>query len=289
MSGSGSARSRARRGAGRGARRDARRREAPTASPHVRRNRRFWERTSAAYERRHEAALERHGAEAWGLFRLPESELRLLGPVRGLRLVELGAGACRWSVALARRGASCVALDLSRTHLRLAHVPARGPGSGVHRVEGDAERLPFRDASFDLAFCDWGALTFADPGRAVPEAARVLRPGGRLVFATASPLRHLAQRRDAVGRIGPRLLYDYFDLGRIPTGDAVEFQRSYAGWIGLFRAHGLAVERLVEARIPRGTRTRYLDAEGRAWARRWPMESIWCLRREAPLRPTRPR
>ncbi|HZY69711.1 MAG TPA: class I SAM-dependent methyltransferase [Thermoplasmata archaeon] len=251
---------------------------------HLRVNRRLWDRVARSYERSHERSLRRVPAESWGLYRISERRLELLGPVRGRRLLELGCGAALWSASLARRGARVVAFDFSAARLRQASTEVRKRAVPVRLLRANAERLPFRAASFDLAFCDWGALTFADPRRTIPEAARVLRNGGRLVFSTANPLRSVVEDRGS-RPIGRRLRWSYFDLGRIRYGNEVNFQLPFGGWVELFRASGLTLERLVEPRAPVGTRSTYLTKAQREWGRRWPLEAIWSLRKEpAPRR-----
>jgi ubiquinone/menaquinone biosynthesis C-methylase UbiE len=245
---------------------------------HLRRNLELWERQSASYDARFRRVLGGRHAMAWGFWRLPETNVRLLGGVRGTEILELGCGAARWSRALARRGARVVGLDLSPEQLARARAIRGSAGARVELVRGDAERLPFRASRFDRILSDWGALTFADPTEVVPECARVLRPGGRLVFATASPISIVARdvRRDRPTR---RLLRPYFGLRRVDLGSEVTFQLPYGAWIELFRRCGLAVERLAETRAPRGVRSAYLAPGEEAWARRWPIECIWSVRR----------
>lgn len=250
----------------------------------MRRNRRFWDRQSAEYDRRFAPVLGGRSAMAWGLWRLPESSLHLLDPVRGRVVLELGCGAARWSAALARRGARSVGLDLSEAQLRAARAVTRRARAPVRLLRASAERLPFRAGSVDQVFCDWGALTFADPRRTIPEVARVLRPGGALVFAAASPFRYLAfdRRRDAQVA---RLTRPYFGMHRLEFGDSTEFQLPYSGWITLFRDAGLEVERLIETRPSGRARSRYLSLRDNGWGRRWPMECLWKLRKEVRPRP----
>lgn len=218
---------------------------------------------------------------SWGLWRVPESELRVLGEPRGKDILEVGCGAARWSFALARRGARPVGLDISSAQLAHAAKFLRRSGSKVRLVRGNAEQLPFPDSTFDVAFCDWGALTFCDPHRTIPEAARVLREGGRLIFSTSSPFRTVAQNRKT-DRVGRKLLYDYFDLDRIeyPSGE-VNFQLPYGGWIQLFVDNGFLVEGLTETRPRSGARSTYLSEAEEKWARRWPLEAIWRLKKSA--------
>ncbi len=220
---------------------------------------------------------------SWGLWRIPDSELRLLGPVRGKDVLELGCGAARWSEALRRKGARVVGLDLSGAQLRKARQLQAARAARFPLLRSAAERLPLRDRSFDLVFCDWGALTFADPRRAIPEVGRVLRPGGHLVFAAASPFRHVTfgARQDRQLR---QLQRRYFDLHRIEYSrrEPVEYTLPYGGWIQLFARSGLTVERLVEPSSTGRKRSRYLSKSDHAFARSWPIEALWRVRKTAP-------
>lgn len=239
----------------------------------------MWERQSRAYDRRFRRVLSGSRAAAWGLWRVPERSLRLLPPVRRRATLEVGCGAARWSVALARKGAHPVGLDFSRVQLAQARREVARSQAAVALVQGSAERIPFDDATFDLVFCDWGALTFADPARTIPECARVLRPAGHLVFASASPIALIARdlRRDRLTR---RLRRDYFGLHRIEFPDEVNFQLPYGEWVALFARCGLTVERLVETRPPARARSAYLSRAEEQWAQRWPMECLWRVRKE---------
>lgn len=250
-----------------------RRASAPPA-PHVRANRKLWERQSDAYDRRCAAVLGGRYARAWGLWRVPESRLRLLGRVRGRDVLELGCGAARWSIALAQDGARVVGLDVARSQLAKARALVRHHASPVRLVRANAELIPFSDASFDLVLSDWGAMTFCDPHRTVPEVARVLRAGGELVFATLTPFRAIAhdRRRDRIGRT---LQYDYFGLGRLDYPGEVNFALSYADWVRLFRQSGFEVTSLVETRAPADWPSPYLSPKEHRWGRRWPLELLW--------------
>jgi SAM-dependent methyltransferase len=141
------------------------------------------------------------------------------------------------------------------------------------------ERTPFRDASFDVVFADYGAFVFADPYRTVPEATRLLRPGGLLAFSHLSPIYDIAFAPGA-DHAGPRLVNDYFELRRLEDVDGtVEFNLPYGHWVRLFRDCALVVEDLIEPRPEPGATSTYRDAEDLAWSRRWPAECIWRLRK----------
>ncbi len=75
-------------------------------------------------------------------------------------------------------------------------------------------------------------------------------------------------------------MLDYFGLGRLDFATTIEFQRTTGDWIRLFRRHGLAIEDLIELRSPDGATTTYWEPEAYDWARRWPAEQIWRVRRE---------
>ena len=184
-------------------------------------------------------------------------------------------------MSLARRGARAVGIDVSRTQLGRARELMRTGRRTVPLVLGNAERLPFGAAMFDLVFCDWGALSFTDPRRTVPECARVLRRGGRLVFAAASPFSLVAWDR-ARDRLGRTLRREYFGQHRFEFRDTepVEFRLSFGDWVALFGRSGLSVERLVETRPPSGRSSAYLSQKANEWARRWPLECLWRLRKD---------
>ena len=250
-------------------------------------NRTAWDRSAARYEETHAAALARSGGAAWGVWRIPERRLRLLDPLRGRDALELGCGAGWWSIALARRGARVVGLDLSPRRLAQARERGADAGVAVRWIRGAAERIPSPAARFDLVLSDYGATTFADPRRWIPEVGRVLRPGGALVFAHASPWRSVAQDRRS-DRMGLRLRRPYFGLHLLRDRDSVEFQLPYGEWIQRFAAAGLTVERLVELPAPEDTDSSYVRVGDLGWARRWPMESIWKLRKGPNRGPSRP-
>ena len=254
----------------------------PRLTPQALRNRRAWERWARPYEARHRATLRRGDGLGWGLWHIPESELDLLGPVRGKRLLELGCGAAHWSVGLARRGARVTGLDVSPRRLAQARSEMARAGVEFPLVEASAESVPLPSRSFDIVFCDWGAMTFCDPYRTVPEVARLLRPGGVFAFSNASVFRSLCQEHRS-DRIGTRLRYDYFTLHRIRYPGEVDFQLPTGEWLRLFRDCGFAVEKMIEPRSPARGRTTYLTAAEARWGRRWPQEVLWKLRRTGAL------
>ncbi len=250
----------------------------PRSARHVRTNRRYWESSADAYQAEHGPQLNRFDRGRWGTWGIPESRVRALGEVRGLHVLEYGCGAAQWSIWLARQGARPVGMDLSARQLAHARRLVARAGVRVPLVQADAERAPFADGSFDLVICGPGAMSFADPYRTVPEVARLLRPGGRLVFNIASPW-HFVCWEDEADSLGERLQRPYFGMRRW-DGDSVDFQLPYGEWIRLFRRCGFQVEDLIELRPSARARTTYPWFAPLEWARRFPAENVWVVRRE---------
>jgi SAM-dependent methyltransferase len=257
---------------------------APETAAHVRKNREHWEQEAAAYQQRNRAQLNRWDRLGWGVFDAPEDDVHALGDVEGTRALELGCGACQFGIKVAMLGAAITGIDFSMAQLQ--HAPANFEESGVRypTMQADGERLPFRDASFDLVFCDHGVMGFADPFRTVPEVARVLRPGGRFVFNGTTPWIWVAWGDEDDPPASREMRRDYFDMGSIDVDDpswrTTEFQLPYGEWIRLFRANGLAIDDLIELRPPADATTTYDDYAPIEWARAFPAEHIWKVRKE---------
>ena len=216
----------------------------------------------------------------WGVFEIPESELDVLGDVAGLDVIELGCGTAYFSAWLAKRGARPVGVDPTPAQLETARAMQQEFGLEFPLVEGVGEDVPLADAAFDLALSEYGASIWADPYRWIPEAARLLRPGGRLVFLRNSTLVVLCQRLE--GGAGERLQRPQRGLNRIdwPDTGEVEFQLPHGELVALLRDSGFELERLVELYAPEGAETHgYYDFVSAEWARKWPAEEVWVARK----------
>jgi SAM-dependent methyltransferase len=247
---------------------------------HVRRNRAFWDAEATHYVAGGERAWAR-SEPAWGIWQVPESQVGLLPPDLAAKdVIELGCGTAYVSAWLARRGARVVGVDNSDAQLATARRLQREHGLDFPLLHGNAEEVPYPDASFDLAISEYGACLWADPQRWVPEAARLLRPGGRLIFLSNSALLTLCLPEEDGIAATDRLLRPAFGMYRLewPGDPGVEFHLSHGDWIQLLRRSGFEIEDLVEIRAPDGatTRYRYVTLE---WAQQWPAEEIWKARR----------
>ena len=248
-------------------------------SPQSGRNRELWDQRSDEYQAKHGPQLAASGGLAWGVWQLPESELRILGEVCGRAVLELGCGAAQWSIALDALGADVTGLDISERQLEHARALMAAAGVEFPLVRASAEATPFDDASFEVVFCDHGAMAFADPYLTVPEVARILRPGGLLAFSMHTPIHDIAREPDS-DHPADKLIDTYWDLHVIEEpGEPATFQLPYGEWIRLFVESGFTVESLIELRPPPDATSSYRHEVDREWARRWPMEHIWRVRR----------
>lgn len=212
----------------------------------------------------------------WGLFCVPERTLGVLGEVHGRDVLELAAGTAYVSAWLARAGARPVAVDLSEAQLATARRLQDRVGPRFPLVQGDAERVPLRSASFDLVVSEHGTAAWCDPERWLPEAARLLRPGGRLVFLTNSMLSALCVPADE-GVAHERLLRGQRDAYRLHwPGGGVEFHPSHGDWVRLLRRSGFVIEALHELYAPPDAADHpYYEIVSADWAARWPAEELW--------------
>ena len=122
------------------------------------------------------------------MWRVPEAEIGALPDVDGLGR-DRARLRHRLLLGLARRrGARPVGVDQSKGQLATARAMQAEHGIEFPLIEADAENVPLPDASFDFALSEYGASLWCEPERWIAEAARLLRPRGRLVFLTSSPL-----------------------------------------------------------------------------------------------------
>jgi SAM-dependent methyltransferase len=247
---------------------------------HVRANVDWWQGREAdevRLARRHWG----HDEPSWGIFGIPERDVRLLPErLEGVDAVELGCGTGYVSAWLARRGARPVGVDPTPTQLAIARRCQDEFGPRYPLVRAAGEQVPLRDGCCDLVISEYGAAIWADPYRWLPEAARLLRPGGELVFLGNSVLLMLCVPEAASEAATDRLLRPQAGMHRFEWADegTVEFHLGHGDMVRLLRSCGFTVEDLVELHPPAGSTTSYpfVTAE---WARRWPVEEVWRARR----------
>ncbi|ROP45426.1 methyltransferase family protein [Pseudokineococcus lusitanus] len=222
------------------------------AAESVRANRGWWDEAAAGYVAEHDGHLGGRDL-VWGPEGLREADARLLGDVRGRRVLEVGCGAAHGSRWLADAGAEVVGLDLSGGMLR----EGRAADARLPLLQADAARLPLADACVDVAASAYGALPFtAEPERVHAEVARVLRPGGRWVFSLTHPVRWAFP--DDPGEAGLTATSSYFDTTPYAeTGEDgavlyAEHHRTLGDRVREVVAAGFRLVDLVEPRWPAG-------------------------------------
>ncbi len=249
---------------------------------YLRINREAWTRSNARYT---DARAEDAWAQdeiAWGVWQTPESAVKVLPDLKGKDVVELGCGTAYVGAWLKRRGARrVVGVDLTPAQLETAQRLNRKTGLGLELVEANAEMVPLRDAIFDLVISEYGASIWCDPYKWIPEAARLLRSGGELVFLRNSTLSMLCM--PVTGKVQEKLQRPQRGMNRLEWTDddpGVEFHLGAGDLIRLLRANGFEILDLVELFAPVGAKDHaeysYVSAD---WAGRWPSEEIWRTRK----------
>jgi SAM-dependent methyltransferase len=221
------------------------------------------------------------GEPNWGIFSIPDAEVGLLTrEFDGVDAVELGCGTGYVSAWLAQRGARPIGIDPTASQLRIAQQMQREHALAFPLVLAAGEQVPLRDESFDLVISEYGAAIWADPYRWIVEAARLLRPGGELIFLCNGLLLMLCVPDVDDVPATERLLRPQFGMHRVewPDDPEVEFHLGHGDWIRLLRANGFDVEDLIELRPSADAETSYpfVTAE---WARKWPCEEVWRARK----------
>jgi SAM-dependent methyltransferase len=247
---------------------------------YVLQNREYWDDNAKNYV----APAERHWVQlepTWGIWGVPEPDVGMLDvDLDAKDTIELGCGTAYVSCWMARRGARCVGIDNSEVQLATAHRMQQEHGIEFPLLHGNAENVPYPDESFDFAISEYGASLWADPYAWVPEAARLLRPGGRLRFLTNSWLMILcAPDIDGIAATN-ELVRPARGLHRVewPDDPGIEFHLSHADWIKVLRSSGFEIEALVDIYPDEGAVTRYPHVT-LEWSRQWPCEEVWKVRK----------
>ena len=200
----------------------------------------------------------------------------------GADVVELGCGTAYWSAWLARRGASPVGIDITDAQLETARRLQAEHGLTFPLINASAEDVPLPDASFDLAFSEYGASIWCDPYRGSPRRrACCVRAGGSSSSSTARSSCSASpddENEPADADASARLLR-HAPLRVAGRAAGIEFHLGYGDWIRVLRANGFEVENLIEVRPAEDATTTYpfVTLE---WARRWPSEEIWVARKK---------
>lgn len=222
----------------------------------ARANRRWWDHAAADYQAEHGDYL-RDAGFMWCPEGLDEADARLLGPVQGKQILEVGGGAGQCGRWLVTQGATVASFDISKCQLDLGRELDRRSGHSVPLLQADATRIPFLNESFDLACSAFGAVPFvAQPGLVMEEVFRVLKPGGRWAFSVNHPITWMFP--DDPGPKGLTVKGSYFDplpyLELDANGDAIyaEHHRTIGQRVRDIVAAGFRLTDIVEPQWAEG-------------------------------------
>ncbi|MBV6458355.1 MAG: Ubiquinone/menaquinone biosynthesis C-methyltransferase UbiE [Fimbriimonadaceae bacterium] len=245
-------------------------------SDHARKNREAWTSWSKDFE---EPGRRCWASDAitWGIWNLPEEDIQALGDpswFRGKDVLELGCGTAYFSAWFAKLGARPVGLDITPAQLERARAFQGEFGIAFPLIEASAEHVPLVSGSFDVVFSEYGASIWCDPDLWIPEAVRLLRPGGKLIFLVNGFLSMLCSPDTGVAT--DVLVRDWFGDKRFQfDAESVEFHLSYDRMIQLLRRQGMVIENLICLRAPAADQEMRFDYITQDWSRRWPSEEIW--------------
>lgn len=244
---------------------------------HARVNKASWEREAANYV----GHAQRQWASdefSWGMFGVPEADVGALPDVDGMDVVELGCGTAYISAWLARRGARPTGVDITENQLATARAMQAEHALEFPLIQASAEDVPLPDFSADLVISEYGASLWCEPEAWIAEAARLLRPGGQLLFLTNSVLVALTARPE--GPNGDRLVRPLRAISplRFDDDEAIEFHLAHGEWVALLLRHGFEITGLHELYAPDDAEPTQWDWMPVEWAQRWPVEEIWTAR-----------
>ncbi len=246
---------------------------------YLEKNRESWTRSNAEYTNAHAPAAWAREEIAWGMCKVPESQVRMLPELAGKDVVELGCGTAYFGAWIKRSGAQrVVGVDLTPAQLDTARRMNEETGLRLELVEANAEETGLPSESFDLVVSEYGASIWCDPHKWVPEAARLLRPGGELVFLRNATLAVLCWKGEETVETLQRPQRGLYRIDW-PDDGTTEFQMGHGEWVKVLRAGGFDILDLAELYASEDTTKHVYYAFNVEWARKWPWEEIWRARK----------
>ncbi|MDQ6899640.1 MAG: class I SAM-dependent methyltransferase [Candidatus Dormibacteraeota bacterium] len=249
---------------------------------YAKRNREHWTQANARYTAGAARNAWAQDYVHWGVWLQPEEKVRALPHVRDRDVIELGCGTAYFGAWLKKLGARrVVGVDVTPAQLETARAMNADFGLGLELIEASAEVVPLADATFDLAVSEYGASIWCDPYIWIPEAARLLRPSGELIFLRNSTLATLCSPDE--GSVVDHLVRPQRGLHRLDWADpepTTEFHIGAGDMVRLLRRTGFEVLDFIELFAPEDAVSHpYYNLVGVDWANRWPAEEIWRARK----------
>ena len=195
-----------------------------------------WDHYAAAYQARSRLPID---VAHYGPDIPTEAEFRLLGDLKGRRVLELGCGGAQCSIAFAKQGASAIGVDFSAEQLAHARRLADAEGVKVELRLGDLADLAFlRSDSVDLVFSAYALGYVEDLGRVFRQVHRVLRVGAPLVLSLQHPVYGLIDDDAEQPLLVRRSYFDKSPISRRRgASELTEYHHTFADlFLGLARA-----------------------------------------------------
>jgi ubiquinone/menaquinone biosynthesis C-methylase UbiE len=226
--------------------------------------------------------------------------LRSLGPVRGLRVLDVGCGQGRFTRRLAKLGGRVTGIDWSNGMIEAAQAHEREAPLGIEYLRMDARNAPraWPPATFDRVVACMSLMDMPNAPTVVRGAHRLLRPGGRFVFSVSHPLNTAAIQWELpsadVRYRGAMLVDRYFEEGPRVTQWAMKrlkrpfatpyWHRTFESWFSLLRRSGFEIDSLTE---PHATEPEVRSNPLLAGTRRVPFFLVMNCIRGGPRTPAR--
>ena len=209
-----------------------------------------WDRISESYQ--HRGGIPTDDVY-WGDFVTTESQLKILGDIRGKRVLEIGCGGAQNSIALSKWGAKAFGVDLSRKQIQYGNRIMRNENAKVSLLVCNMERIPFKDESFDIVTTAVSLHYAPDLNAVFAEANRVLVEGGYSTFSMAHPfsegklVKYRGKRAVVLRGYFKRRIVRWVD--KLPDGSRVKmhsYYRTLQDYFDSLAKNGFIVERYVE-------------------------------------------
>ena len=207
----------------------------------------WWNEVSKSYQ---EDSKIRTKSAHYGPYAPDENKLKLLGNVKGKKILEIGCGGGQCSIAFAKQGAKCIGLDLSKEQLKHAEELAKKEKVSVKFLKHDIQTLKgIKSKNYDIVFSAFALQYIPDLTKCFREVNRVLKKGGIFVFSFDHPFYSTLSTETF------KIIHNYNKSGKIeetetwPDGSKhkfVAYVRKFSDIFGSVLKANLVIEKIIE-------------------------------------------